>query len=163
MKPITLLYIIFSLIISHGCKEYRTTETTSSKKIEDPLDNPALINKYNAYVSLNNYVSRDVWNAYNQYLQSVDTITGNVKKGGFKVYFSQTIPHQFKIIEELYDVEPDLEQLEAIGENYIKVYLDLQSPLRKIIESQEIDELKDNNYALVKTQNSKILAAFHEF
>lgn len=161
--PLCIIIIFFA-----SCNQSKTTENNKDESIhldnlDDPLNNPALITKYNAYIALGNAVSPNVWKAYDDYLSSVDTTSGTLSQGYFKPRFSATTPHQFETIKDLRNQSPVLEDLEELGVRYIEAYENLTVPLRKLIDLKETDRLKIDSYAVLKEENPKVLKAFNAF
>ncbi len=104
MKITSKFFLLLSIAIIcfTSCDQSTNTYSSSRDGINDALNDPAFIDKYNAYVSLGNVVSPGVWTAYDRYIQSADTLNGTLyNKDYFGVNFSDVTPHSFHKINEL--------------------------------------------------------------
>jgi len=129
-----------------------------------PLNDVALIEKYNAYVALSNSVSPDVWLAYSKYIESVDTINGTlVNKNYFTPIFGDATPYEFHQVKTLQGEKPELKELEALGVEYMEAFERIRTPLVGLIKLQVDEALTDNDYAVLREKNPEILKAFKDF
>lgn len=166
MKTTSKFFLLLSItaLCFTSCNQSINTYSSSGDGLNDALNDPAFIDKYNAYVSLGNSVSPEVWTAYSWYIKDVDTINGTLhNKGYFNPTFSDAVPFEFTKINQLKDQKPDLGKLDSLVATYMEAHQNLRTPLVSLIDLQISKGLSTDNYALLKEKNPEVLKAFQNF
>ncbi len=161
----TTSFLIILLLCLVSCKETNKEQAALYlDKNEDPLHDTALVNKYNAYVAVSNYVSPAAQEAEIKYVECVDTKTGVLRAGmTFSPFLNTDRPYELQKMETYIVKGPKMDGLDKSAALYLEAYQNLHKVIRELIDYYDINDHEKDNYEKAKKLNPTVLEAFEKF
>lgn len=146
--------------------EQKIPESTETTLSEDELETQS-IDKYNAYIDLNNFMTDRLYTVIDSYFNRVEMQPEFAMLDNNTDFWCNSLSEsqfeQLDLVEEFAKLEPAMPELEEASKNLIVVMRPMMETFNEIYNYGELKAYKDDNYAGAAELHEKLWSLFEAY